>query len=508
MKDFSRASGILLHPTALPGPHGIGTLSEHTLSFLDWLKDAGQSYWQICPLVPTGYGDSPYQGFSAFAGNPNLIDLGDLVSLGLLDDEDLTPLAGFSEKSIDFGSLIPRKAAILHKARQRFIKRGGPKDLNRNFLQFRESAAHWLEDYSLFMALKESQGGKSWDQWPEPLKSREPSIIEKARKDFESLREYHTFIQFIFDKQWKTVKQEAADRGVRIIGDLPIFVSFDSADCWSQPENFQLDSGRRPTHVAGVPPDYFSTTGQLWGNPLYNWPIMEENDFRWWISVLKSSLERYDVLRIDHFRGFAAYWAIPYGEQTAINGEWIPAPGRKLFQTVKNVLGTPPIIAEDLGVITDDVRALINEFGFPGMKILQFAFDSSEENDYLPHNYSPHCIVYTGTHDNDTTAGWYDSTSEHNKAAARTYLNLPENTGGKEAAKAIVKTAMNSAANLAVTPLQDILGLGSEGRFNTPGTAHGNWTWRTSRDAFSAKLAEELKDLTLASGRLPLREQE
>ncbi len=499
MSNFPRRSGILLHPTAIPGQFGIGTLGKQTHSFLDWLKEAGQSYWQICPLVPTGYGDSPYQGFSAFAGNPNLIDLENLIELGLLEKNEVASISRFPPGRVDYGKLIPLKTAILYKAweQSREVVE------STEFKCFREKNAYWLDDYCLFMAIKTNQDGKPWDQWPKPLKFKEPSAIDSIREKLSDSVEYHSFTQYIFDKQWKTTKEAASSRGIRIIGDQPIFVSSDSSDCWSQPELFLLDQNRSPTLVSGVPPDYFSATGQRWGNPLYNWETMEKNNFSWWISVLKNKLEQYDVLRIDHFRGFAACWAIPCGEETAVNGKWIPSPGQKLFQHVRNVLGTPPIIAEDLGIITEDVVALMKEFDFPGMKVLQFAFDSSEENNYLPHLYTPNCIVYTGTHDNDTCAGWYDSTSESDRLTAQNYLKLSPDINGREFARAIVHAAMKSVANLAVIPIQDISGLGSEARFNTPGTSHGNWTWRISKKELSEKAAMNLRDITEESDRLP-----
>ena len=503
MARFTRASGVLLHPTALSGPYGIGTLGVQALAFLDWLQDAGQSYWQICPLVPTGYGDSPYQGFSAFAGNPNLIDLADLLNSDLLIEADLKPLRNLPEDYVDFGRLIPAKAEVLQKAWKRYNTRPKPPELEADLEIFKTRSSTWLDDYCLFMVLKAQHDGRPWDEWDAPLRFRDPGVLVKAKIEFINEIGYHTFVQFLFHRQWTALKNEAKQRGISIIGDLPIFIAYDSSDCWANPDLFQLSEERRPTCVAGVPPDYFSSTGQLWGNPLYNWKKMERNGFLWWISVLKDKLEHYDVLRIDHFRGFSAYWSVPFGESTAINGEWIPAPGRKLFSRIREVLGELPIIAEDLGVITDDVTDLIKEFGFPGMKVLQFAFDSSEENDYLPHNYENHCLVYTGTHDNDTAAGWYDSAPDPDRETARKYLGLSRNAGGAEAASAMLRAAMASVSDIAVTPLQDILGLGSEARFNTPGTLGGNWIWRSSNDSIGRDSSEYLRELTKTYGRLP-----
>ena len=502
MARFQRASGVLLHPTALPGPYGIGTLGVQALEFLDWLKDAGQSYWQICPLVPTGYGDSPYQGFSAFAGNPNLINLEELISLDLLDKNDLISLENLPDSYVDFGRLIPLKAEVLQKAWKRYSSGDQPEGIAAELEEFRAGSASWLDDFCLFMVLKSQHDGQPWDEWGAPLRLRESAALEQVRTDAADEIDYHTFVQYLFHRQWTTLKSEANLKGISIIGDLPIFIAFDSSDCWASPELFQLDDNRRPTHVAGVPPDYFSATGQLWGNPLYNWAKMERNGFKWWISVLRSKLEHYDVLRIDHFRGFSAYWSVRFGEPTAINGQWIPAPGSTLFSKVREVLGELPIIAEDLGIITDDVVELIEECGYPGMKVLQFAFDSSEENDYLPHNYEKHCLVYSGTHDNDTAAGWFESAPAGDRITASNYLNLPDSAVGKDAATAMVRAAMASVSDLAITPLQDILGLGSEARFNTPGTLGGNWTWRTDQESFNPDTAANFRKLTGTYGRL------
>lgn len=494
MSTFNRSSGILLHPSALSGQYGIGTLGKETLSFLDWLKDAGQSYWQICPLVPTGYGDSPYQGFSAFAGNPNLIDLDHLVSLNLLEKDTLKPFMELSQERVDFGKLIPLKKTVLGKAWQRFPK--GNRQLKREFQQFQKSSRHWLEDFCLFTALKDFHDGKPWYLWPSPVKLREPEAIKTARKNLAKEMQYHAFIQFIFDKQWKIIRKEATARGVKIIGDLPIFVAFDSSDCWSNPEIFQLTNEGLPSHVAGVPPDYFTETGQLWGNPLYRWDVMEQNNFRWWLSILKNKMEQYDVLRIDHFRGFAAYWSVPYGDATAENGQWMPASGEKLFQVLRDSMGNLPIIAEDLGVITPDVVDLMRKFDFPGMKVLQFSFDSSEEDYCSPVDYHHHCIVYTGTHDNDTTTGWFESLGEEEKRVVCRRLKLSEDCGTWNVTRAMVELALKSAADVAIIPIQDILGLGSHARFNTPGSAGGNWSWRMASGALHSEQAGELRELT------------
>ncbi len=501
MKRFERSSGVLLHPTALPGKHGIGSLGDEALKFLDWLADAGQSYWQICPLVPTGYGDSPYQGFSAFAGNPNLISLENLKELRLLDETDLKPFEALPKKHVDFGSLIPLKKKALDKAWQRFQKGGGPAELKAEYSEFKQHASSWLNDFALFMVLKDRHGGNPWNLWDEEYRLRDSDALARLANEAAEETDSHSFSQFLFFRQWEAVKKAAGDKGIGIIGDLPIFISFDSSDCWANPHLFQLDEERKPLRVAGVPPDYFSETGQLWGNPLYNWNVMKKNRFSWWISVLRDKLEHYDVLRIDHFRGFSAYWSVPYGEKTAVNGEWIPAPGKELFAEVRKQLGDVPIIAEDLGVITEDVVELISGCGFPGMKVLQFAFDSSEENDYLPHNYGNHCLVYTGTHDNDTSVGWFNSARESDRRTTRDYLGLKKRVKGKEVARALIRAALASVADVAITPFQDILGLGSEARFNTPGTLGGNWTWRASADSFDPNLAASLRKTTEIYGR-------
>jgi len=497
-----RASGILLHPTALPGSCGIGTLGSEARYFIDWLKEAGQSYWQICPLIPTGYGDSPYQGFSAFAGNQNLISLDELISLGLLTEFDLAPLKNLPEQKVDFGKLIPLKTAVLHKAWKKYTAGAGPDTMLTAFERFSSEEAYWLNDFSLFMVIKTNQNGLPWNKWDYPLRFRDQEALKTVNEDFSEELEFQRFIQFLFYKQWNSTKKLANQSGIKIIGDLPIFVAYDSADCWSNPELFQLDEKHLPTHVAGVPPDYFSKTGQLWGNPLYDWEHMEKDNFSWWISILKSKLEQYDALRIDHFRGFSAYWSVPFSEPTAVNGNWIPASGGKLFERVREILGDLPIIAEDLGVITDDVVELINECGFPGMKVLQFAFNSNEDSEYLPHNYDKNCIVYTGTHDNNTSRGWFSTENAQNKEKALAYMNLPENTNADKVSSALVRTSLSSVSNLAITPLQDILCLDGNARFNTPGTLGNNWTWRVNKQLLNQQTASNLYNMTALYGRI------
>lgn len=492
----------MLHPTALPGPHGIGTLGTHAINFLDWLQSAGQSYWQICPLVPTGYGNSPYQGLCAFAGNPNLIDLEELVALKLLEPEELSPLRRLPESHVNFPLLIPEKEKILHQAWRKYNAGRGPGGLADELETFRTSQSQWLEDFCVFMALKDRNGGRSWDTWVEQLRLRDKRSLDKLRIEAANEVQYHLFVQFLFFHQWQNVKMEAQSRSIKIIGDLPIFVAFDSSDCWARPQLFQLDANYLPTHVAGVPPDYFSSTGQLWGNPLYDWQKMAEDGYSWWISVFKNKLEQYDVLRIDHFRGFCAYWAIPFGENTAINGEWLPAFGRELFALAREKLGELPIIAEDLGFITEDVIKLIEACGFSRMKVLQFAFDSSEKNNYLPHNYDRHNVVYTGTHDNDTIAGWFENAPRCDQSRAIDYLNLDKTANARMITEGMVRAAMASVANLAIFPIQDVLGAGSQARFNTPGTLGDNWIWRTPKTSFTNERAEHLRNLCRIYGRL------
>ncbi|PIE03362.1 MAG: 4-alpha-glucanotransferase [Acidobacteria bacterium] len=502
MSNFPRASGVLLHPTALPGPHGIGTLGTPALNFLNWLEHAGQSYWQICPLIPTGYGDSPYQGFSAFAGNPNLLDMENLVQFKLLKPEDLRPLTRLPVHWVDFKRLIPAKNRILRLAWQNFVEGKGPAAFIEGMQSFQERESFWLDDFTLFMVIKHAHGGVPWNQWPDNFRFRRKNTLEKFCRENADEIGFQVFLQYVFYTQWQQVRRAAEKRGIGIIGDLPIFVSYDSADCWAHHDLFQLDQYRFPLRVAGVPPDYYSSTGQLWGNPLYNWEQMEKDGFSWWISVIRKQLSQYDLLRVDHFRGFAAYWSVPFGHLTAEKGQWVAAPGEKLFSTLREKTKALPVIAEDLGVITPDVVKLIEKCGFPRMKVLQFAFDSSEENDYLPHTYEKNCVVYTGTHDNDTAAGWYEHAKKHDQRAAAEYLNLPENADAQAVAAAMVRTAMASVAHLAVFPLQDILGLGSNARFNIPGTLGGNWIWRADSDSFSLKRARELRSLTRIYGRL------
>lgn len=501
MNDLSRMAGILLHPTSLPSPYGIGDLGKDAYEFIDFLEAAGQHLWQILPLTHTGYGDSPYQSFSAFAGQPLLISPVHLMELGLLEKFELQNCPVTDDEHIDYGVIIPWKQLIFRLAYNRFItKKNMDEHIKERFSDFCEQNSSWLDDYSLFMACKDINNGKSWLEWED--KYRTPT--EKLKFELkESLSEdigYYKFLQFLFFTEWKALKDYANSHGVKIIGDIPIFVSMDSADVWANQKLFQLDSKGYPLAVAGVPPDYFSETGQLWGNPLYNWPAHEAEDFSWWISRIKSQLSNLDILRIDHFRGFEAYWSVPYGEETAINGQWIKAPGEQLFCAMEAVLGKDlPIIAEDLGIITEEVTALREKFHFPGMKILQFAFDSSAQNSYLPHNFtSPRCVCYTGTHDNDTTLGWYLTLNAEIQKRVDFYTGIQTK---EQISQGMIRLCAGSTAAYAIYPLQDVLSLGSDSRMNTPGVAAGNWNWRFKKEALTSVLAEKLLKLAILYGR-------
>ncbi len=496
--ELDRRYGLLLHPTCFSGGQGIGTLGREAVAFLDFACRAGARVWQVCPLGPTGYGDSPYQCFSAFAGNPLLIDLEDLVSRRLLSRADLAPLAALPRNRVDFGALIPLKWALLRKAFGRFSSR--PDDgASWRFGAFVRAESSWLADYALFMALKDRFGGKPWNLWPEDIKRRQSAALVRYRAELAQECRFHECVQWLFFSQWARLRTAAAERSILILGDRPIYAAYDSADVWAAPGLFRLDADLTPIEVAGVPPDYFSPTGQLWGNPLYDWEAMEADGFRWWISVIRSQLRTVDYLRIDHFRGFAAYWAVPYGEKTAVRGSWRRAPGERLFDAVFAALGRLPIVAENLGVITEDVTALMDRCGFPGMKVLQFAFDSSEENDHLPHAFSPRSVVYTGTHDNDTTAGWFATARATDRELARRYLDFRGQD--RAAPRAFIRAALASVAAWAIVPLQDVLGLGSEARMNTPGTAGGNWTWRCRSADLRGSVADGLRETAALYGR-------
>lgn len=490
---FERSSGILFHPTSLPGKYGIGTLGKEAYAFIDFLKKSRQKLWQIFPLGPTGYGDSPYQSFSSFAGNPYLIDFDLLIEAHLLSEEDLRDVFfGDNEEYIDYGAIYNQKYPLLRKAYENF-KSSDNHEMRENFEHFKRENASWLNDYSLYISLKNHFNGLPWNEWAHDIKNREHGAMEHYKNELADDIEYHNFIQFLFFKQWGDVKRYANENGIKIIGDIPIFVAADSSDAWANPEIFLFDEERKPVKVAGVPPDYFSATGQLWGNPLYNWQKLKETNYSWWVERVRANLSTCDIIRIDHFRGFEAYWAVPYGDDTAINGQWEPGPGIDLFNAIKSQLGELPIIAEDLGLMTQGVIDLREATGFPGMKILGFAFDSGEENDYLPHTYTKNCVVYTGTHDNDTLIGWFQKAKEEDRQFARDYLN---SRSDDEIHWDAIRGAWSSVANMAISPVQDFLGLGSEARINTPGVAAGNWQWRLRHEVLTDELAERIAKLT------------
>jgi len=490
---FERSSGILFHPTSLPGKYGIGTLGKEAYAFIDFLKKSRQKLWQIFPLGPTGYGDSPYQSFSSFAGNPYLIDFDLLIEAHLLSEEDLRDVFfGDNEEYIDYGAIYNQKYPLLRKAYENF-KSSDNLEMRENFEHFKRENASWLNDYSLYISLKNHFNGLPWNEWAHDIKNREHGAMEHYRNELADDIEYHNFIQFLFFKQWGDVKRYANENGIKIIGDIPIFVAADSSDAWANPEIFLFDEERKPVKVAGVPPDYFSATGQLWGNPLYNWQKLKETNYSWWVERVRANLSTCDIIRIDHFRGFEAYWAVPYGDDTAINGQWEPGPGIDLFNAIKSQLGELPIIAEDLGLMTQGVIDLREATGFPGMKILGFAFDSGEENDYLPHTYTKNCVVYTGTHDNDTLIGWFQKAKEEDRQFARDYLN---SRSDDEIHWDAIRGAWSSVASMAISPVQDFLGLGSEARINTPGVAAGNWQWRLRHGVLTDELAERIAKLT------------
>ncbi|MBN2387891.1 MAG: 4-alpha-glucanotransferase [Anaerolineales bacterium] len=485
---FDRTSGILLHPTSLPGSHGIGDLGPAAYRWVEWLSGAGCKLWQVLPLAPTGYGDSPYQCFSAFAGNPYLISPELLLRDGLLHSDDLVEMVDWPADKVDFGRLIPWKLNLLERA---FIQFGSaPAALRREFERFCHENAVWLDDYALFMALKESHGGGAWYGWPAELRKRDPRTLEKARQTLREALDRFSFYQFVFYRQWTDLRQFANGRAVRILGDIPIFVASDSADVWAHPELFYLDAERRPTVVAGVPPDYFSPTGQLWGNPLYRWEAHKAEQYQWWLARLGAVLKTVDIIRLDHFRGFAGYWEVPAGEKTAVQGRWVPGPGAGFFEAVQKAFGALPILAEDLGEITPDVIELRQRFDLPGMKILQFAF-SGPDNPFLPHNYTPNFAAYTGTHDNDTALGWYASAPEQERDFARRYLRVD----GSDFAWDLIRAVWRSVAVFALAPMQDFLGLGTAARMNYPSRLGGNWEWRMSGAELTPQLQQAVRDL-------------
>lgn len=486
-----RKSGFLLPVASLPGKYGIGSFSEEAYHFIDCLKEAGQSYWQILPLGPTGYGDSPYQSFSTFAGNPYFIDLDTLIEEGLLNKSEVECADWGSDKTnIDYEKIWRSRFSVLKLAYNRFDYKNDEK-----YDIFVKENAFWLDDYALYMAVKNYFNGVSFIEWDEGIRRRNPEDMEKYRSELKDEIDFYKFQQFKFSEQWNKLKTYANENGIKIIGDIPIYVAFDSADTWANPELFQFDEEGLPTGVAGCPPDGFSATGQLWGNPLYNWEYHKQTGYAWWIERIRNCYKLYDVIRIDHFRGFDEYYNIPYGDATAEFGKWEKGPGIDLFNVVRKQLGDLDIIAEDLGFLTDTVLKLVKDTGYPGMKVLQFAFDSREESDYLPHNYSNNCVVYTGTHDNNTICGWYEELSEKDRLFANEYLDNAD-SGMDKLNWDYIRLAMGSVANLCIIPVQDYLGLGKEARINTPATLGTNWKWRMSEGAFSKELLKKIYKLT------------
>ncbi|MBR1764519.1 MAG: 4-alpha-glucanotransferase [Ruminococcus sp.] len=490
-----RASGILMHISSLPGDYGIGKMGREARAFADFLKKSGQSYWQILPVSPTSYGDSPYQSFSVYAGNPYFIDFEQLEAEGLLKKSEYSRVKwGSDPASADYETLYKKTFPVLRKAFARF-------EPDEDFNAFCIDNAGWLSIYGLFMALKDAHGGGAWTEWEQPLRMYEQKAVNEARKKYSKDIAFWQFVQYEYFKQWKSLKAYVNSLGIDIIGDIPIYVAYDSAEVWATPKYFLLDENKDPIDVAGCPPDVFTAKGQLWGNPLYRWDVMEKEGFRWWIDRIAAACKMYDVVRIDHFRGFESYYTIPCGRPDAIIGEWRKGPDMALFKAVKKELGKCRIIAEDLGFITPKVARLLKASGFPGMKVLEFAFDASGDSNYLPHNFtSTNCIAYTGTHDNETLAGWAKGLRRKDAKFAREYLNIKRNS---EIPAAVIRAAWASIAETAVAQMQDFLELDNSARMNTPSTLGGNWQWRASKDMFSDELAARIYDLTRIYGRLP-----
>ncbi len=500
--DLDRRFGVLLHPTSMPGPWGIGTLGQHARRFIDWLQAAGAAWWQVLPLGPTGFGDSPYQAVSSFAGNPYLIDPEPLFERGFLAEREELP---FPDDWVDFGWIYNHKWQQLRRAHQGFEAKASQAE-REALAAFRAGEAFWIEDYALYKALKAAHHQRPWGQWPDALKGRDPGSLKEARTTFAQDVDFHVFTQWLFYEQWAGLRAYAAERGVRIIGDIPIFVAHDSPEVWGHPEMFHLDEDGQPAVKAGVPPDYFSETGQLWGNPLYRWEAHAADGYAWWCERLRTVLKTCDLVRIDHFRGFQAYWEIPGQADTAVTGRWVEGPGEALFEAVREALGDAPIIAEDLGVITPEVERLRDGLGFPGMKVLQFAFDGDEDNAFLPHRHPAHgnYLVYPGTHDNETTLGWYRNLPARLRRQVQDYLLSYELPVSPEKAVpwSFIRLAMKSPAKLVVTTLQDLLALGNKARMNTPSVAKGNWTWRYRERDLTPALAKRLHQAALDARRL------
>ena len=493
-----REQGILMPVSSIPSRYGMGTFGRESYEFVDFLKKAGQKLWQILPLGPVGYGASPYQSFSTFAGNPYYIDLEFLIEDGYLTREECDACDfGDHENYIDYEKMYLHRFPLLRKAWERAVKKG--LETKKDYVAFLKKSMNWLDDYALYMALKDAFPGKCFIEWERDIRLREPLAMAKYRRELADEIRFYQFQQYLFDKQWRELKLYANKAGVKIVGDIPIYVAFDSADTWAHPELFQLDESGMPTAVAGCPPDAFSSTGQLWGNPLYNWEYHQKTNYAWWMQRIGYCYELYDVVRIDHFRGFDEYWSVPYGAETAAGGHWEEGPGIELFETMKRRLGKKRVIAENLGFLTDSVVKLLEDTGYPGMKILQFAFDANGESIYLPHNYDHNCVVYTGTHDNETTAGWITTRTEQDRDFLERYLNRKRD---EDLCWELIRTAVASVADIAIIPIQDYLALGNEARINTPSTLGDNWKWRMSKGAATDELAEKIYGLTKMYGRL------
>ncbi len=510
---FPRTSGVLLHPTSFPGRYGIGELNDEAYRFIDFLSDAKQSLWQVLPLGPTGYGDSPYQCFSAFAGNPLLINTDKLVDDGVLHPDDLNDTPDFPKETVDYGWVIWFKSQKLRLAHERF--REGASELHDAFDQYCQENDWWLDDYAFYAALKDAHEGKVWTMWEEGAAHRHPEALERWRNDLEKEIQAYKFWQFLFERDWRNLKSYCGERGIKIVGDIPIYVAHDSADVWAHRELFHLNENGDPTVVAGVPPDYFSKTGQLWGNPIYRWDYLADSGYRWWLDRFRRILTQVDVVRLDHFRGFEAYWEVPGGEDTAVNGRWIQGPGAALFDTLHYVFGELPIIAENLGLITPEVEALRMRFSFPGMAISQFAFGSDTKNPYLPHNFTDNIVAYSGTHDNDTTVGWWNDTASGSSTRSKTQIKKERefvkkylNTDGSDIAWDVIRALMVSVADTVIFPLQDILSLGGEARMNQPGRPSGNWQWRYTQTPLPKDAIKRLREMTEIYGRSPEQEAE
>ena len=497
---FPRSSGILLHPTSFPSRFGIGDLGADAHRFIDFLQQSNQQYWQVLPLGPTGYGNSPYMSYSAMAGNPLLISPEKLKDEDLLAEEDFLELPAFPGDRVDYQLVVDTKVSLLQKACSNFKLHASPEQ-NQGFADFCRDKAYWLDDFALFMALKDDNEGASWNTWEPEIAHQEPEAMQKAQEQLSETIFYYKFVQYEFFRQWSELKDYANEQGVSIIGDIPIYVAHDSADVWANQEIFCLDEETgEAAQMAGVPPDYFSETGQLWGNPVYDWEALQKQDFHWWVQRFEGMLEYVDIIRIDHFRGFEAFWSVPQGEETAINGEWIKAPGDELFETIREKLGKLPVLAEDLGTITPEVLGLRDKFEFPGMKVLHFAFGSDSANPYLPFNVPQNCVIYTGTHDNDTSIGWYNTASEWEKRNLWLYLGSISPDGINWD---LIRLALSSVANQAIIPLQDFLGLSTQARMNVPSRPEGNWEWRYYAEALTEELSDRLKNLTVLFGRAP-----